>query len=184
MIAQRFDQSHPWHKLTALELALSPIEMETVREQAAEADSWRPGRQGSGYYTLDLKEWSWHVAPLRSVQTRLLNAIAKHADAPGVKLQGSNDFHLIYYPEGSGVSMHKDPAPFGARHFRANVAVTSPEFGGELVLPNGCYPSLPMNVKLLPGQGIIFEPSAVEHGVTLAGAGGRLVVSVGAVISD
>lgn len=174
----------PFRGLTGLDLALTPKDFETLHTIAVDDLGWERGRQEGGeYFTLSLMDQVW-LHTLREVRTRLLGAIAKHAGVKPVKLQDKNDFWLIYYPEGSvGVPTHKDPAPFGAKHVRANVAVTSPETGGKLVLPNATNSDRWLEIPPSPGQGIIFSPSEAEHAVSPVGKGGRLIVSVGAIIS-
>jgi hypothetical protein len=182
MISRYFSEG-PWKGLTSLDLALTPDEIEILKYVAATATDWEKGRQGSGYFKLDLKELSVDFYNLSTVRTRLLNAIQKHTHATGPEIQKANDFWLIYYPEGVGVCPHKDPAPAKAKHVRANVAVTKPLTGGVFRVPNGYFKECDLPIDLLPGQGVVFSPSEVQHSVTDAGIGGRLVVSVGAIIS-
>lgn len=187
MITRTFDEG-PWKGLTTLDLALTPKEIDLLREIAVEMDGndWEDGRQGTGYFKLNLMDiYAGGDSLLGAVRSRLLNAIKRRLGLPdGLKLQRRNDFWLLYYPEGSSVPWHVDPAPPGAKHWRANVCVTAPKEGGAFVVRNGYFVEANLPVNLAESEGILFCASDREHAVGHVLKGYRLVVSVGAIIDD
>ncbi len=101
---------------------------------------WKLGRQGSGYLLLTL----------------INNKICPF------------DLHIVKYPEGSSIPLHKDPVENG-RHFRLNIILSSTK-GGEF-LCSQCIISTKY-VKL-------FRPDINEHSVTKIEKGTRYVLSIG-----
>ncbi len=119
-----------------------------------------PGRQGTGYRKLFMKDHHKEVA--QCCRTLL-----------GV--EPDNDFWDVYilaYPEGAYIPPHRDEATaFGKRHHRVNVLIQEAE-GGVLKVDGKVVP-------LEEGDAIVFEPDVEEHEVSVVTKGTRLVWSVG-----
>lgn len=179
----------PAKGLTYLDLALTPDESKSVQTIAAEDTDWKPGRQkDSIYYKLSISsdpesECSYPGA-FPDLRKRLSLAVAKFAGVPYKNVYINHDFYLLYFPQEGFVRAHTDEAPKGMRHIRANVAVTIAEDGGELVVPNGFYKQSWLHIKFSPGSGVIFEPSAAEHGLNRVNKGSQLWVSLGTLVEE
>lgn len=188
MIAQHYTEG-PAKGLTYLDLALTQDERNDLEAIAVDDTDWKLGRQEGGYYklTLGLGYTQGHGPYLNcctDLRKRLSLAIAEFVDAPYKEVYDHHDFYLLYFPQDSFVRPHTDEAPSGMRHIRANVAVTIAEDGGELVVPNGFYKSSWLQIKFSPGNGIIFEPSAVEHSLKRVNKGSQLWVSLGTLVKE
>ena len=114
----------------------------SLRNYAALAFRWQRGRQDTGYDKMLLFTARW---PLPF------------------------DSYLIRYPEGSEIPQHTDPVQSG-RHYRLNVILKSPRFGGEFVCADPIFAT--RRIKL-------FRPDACAHSVTRVVGGSRYVLSVG-----
>lgn len=180
MIRRDFNEELPALKPFALiDMALSPRECEYLRVLATDlTEEWEPGRRGSGYFKLDIDEYTslgdppWLLGTIRRLRQEVVRGYH-----PMQVYADKQDAWLIYYPEDACVFAHTDPAPEGLRHLRLNVSITAPATGGALVVHHGYY-----RVNLQPGNGVLFCPSEAEHAVTTVGPGGRLVLSVGALV--
>lgn len=118
---------------------------------------WTSGRQDTGYMKADIFN-DGRFAPLIE---RALDALGQ----PELY-----DASLIYYPVGSSIPPHTDPAIEGYCHVRFNVVFASGR-GGELYLDGQ---KLPLDL----GDGYLFRPDAVEHQVNQA-LDPRYIFSVG-----
>jgi hypothetical protein len=187
MITTKYSEG-PANGLTYLDLALTPDEAEQLQVIAVEDTDWRPGRQNGIYHKLSLSGDSESVGSypgaFPDLRKRLSLAMAKFAGVPYKDVYSGHDFYLLYFPQEGFVSAHVDEAPKGMRHIRANVAVTMAEDGGELVVPNGFYKWSWLHIKFSPGNGIIFEVSAVEHGLKRVNRGSQLWVSLGTLVKE
>lgn len=191
MISQHYTEG-PWKGLTSLDLVLTPEESQNLQAVAATDDDWEKGRQEGGYFKLFLggidkdggQSYEPYVNGFRDLRKRLSRAVAKFAGVPYAQVQTRHDFWLLFFPQDSFVAPHQDPVPKGHRHIRVNVAVTAAESGGRIVVPNGFYTDSILPVQLRPGQGLIFEPSAVKHSLERVYKGSQLFVSLGADIKE
>jgi hypothetical protein len=176
-----------------VDLAITPKEISRLQTFAVEHHtwSWGSGRQkDSSYFKISLR---------REVQfgdtwaSDMVDRLATEFVGPRSELIKSNaywasfDAWLIYYPDRGFVKWHKDPVEDGKKHRRMNIVVTEPRAGGSLRLfvpsrgSSFCNDYEPADqIELWPsaGQGVIFEPSEVEHMVS-ENRGGRLVLSIG-----
>lgn len=85
------------------------------------------------------------------------------------------DAHLIYYPPGSSVRPHADPAPYGHEHHRVNITLVRPAAGG-------LFKFVAHKNKLVEspdGRIVRFRPDSVRHWITPVKNGYRLVLSIG-----
>lgn len=140
---------------------LSELEIELLRVRATVGEGWRPGRQGTGYDILPLKE-------LMAGEALVERALA-HIGTP------SGDFwdvYLIRYVDGAHVPDHVDAAQPGLRHRRLNALITAAEAGGELTIAGE-------RVELGVGDAVCFYPDEELHRVEPV-TGTRLLFSVGA----
>jgi hypothetical protein len=178
----------PAKGLTYLDLALTPRERDDLQTIAAEDTDWREGRREGGYFKLPISGGPDRVGSYPNafpdLRKRLSLAVAKFAHTSYKDVYGGHDFYLLYFPHDSFVPNHVDEAPKGMRHIRVNVAVTACEDGGELIVPNGFYAQARLKIKLAPGHGVIFEPSAVEHGLNRVYTGSQLWVSLGTLVKE
>lgn len=161
-------------------LFMSPDEISILRDIAAQSTDWQPGRQGSGYFKLDISELALDPDEewIQELIQRATLEICKFAGLTDAELILDSDVYLLYYPDGSSVPAHKDPVPAGSRHIRLNAVVTRPEHGGRLKLVDADTYYDPE-----PGDGLVFSPSDLEHAVERI-IGSRLVFSVGARVND
>ena len=140
---------------------LSPVE---VAELGALDGEWLPGRQGTGYDKLPLRErLADHPAVLRA-----RTVLVPHEDLW--------DVYVIRYLDGAHVPDHVDAAEAGKRHLRINAILGAPKSGGELRIGG-------VLVELSIGDAVLFEPDREVHHVTPV-VGTRVVFSVGAWISE
>jgi hypothetical protein len=80
------------------------------------------------------------------------------------------DMHLIFYPKGSEIKPHKDPAMFGQRHYRMNLEVWKADQGGVFE----CAKCL-----IRFGRLRLFRPDLELHSVTKIEEGSRWIFSIG-----
>ena len=134
--------------------------------------SYEPGRQGTGYMKLRLKEVLQAAehdpkSLLRDLLPRALGALGCPAD---------NEFYdvfLLKYPKGAYIPKHVDEAGvFGKTHHRLNALVTSADKGGHLTVDD-------KPIEILEGHALVFRPDEQPHAVSEVLEGGRLVLSVG-----
>ena len=186
------EQSKNYDYLKVVEMALTPKELAKTQELAAWIDRWEPGRQGGDlYFKYNLKQecrFAEEADWLREVVDHMAEFLVD-VRKPFLKPNDMNfwltfDAYLIYYPEGGGVYWHRDPvAEEGKKHRRMNIVITEPRAGGELSLRfTGAGQDYSRCLRLRPNQGVIFEPSEVLHMVSPCVEGGRLVLSVGALV--
>ncbi len=114
---------------------------------------FKDGRQGTGY-----KVWTIYES-----------------------LEKGIDLHLIYYPKGSYIPMHRDPLPieFDAEKYRierTNVLLWDCKKGGNFVYENMIRHKA---IKSFLGRVTKFDPSIIKHSVTMVREGSRLVLSFG-----
>lgn len=138
---------------------LRPDELAVLRGRGANADGWRPGRQGTGYDILPIADRG---------EPRVTRALAQL----GTPFEDSWDVYLIRYPNGAHIPPHTDPGHHGRRHRRLNALVTPTTSGGELRIAASL-------VELAPGDAVVFYPDAELHEVSPV-VGTRLLFSVGA----
>lgn len=176
-----------------LHFFLTVKEQQLLQDLAAELDDgWTSGRQGSGYFKLDLTALiddadytgrTW-LSKLASKSFEALNDChLPDVDSRGLPVWTRRDAWLIYYPDGVGVPRHRDPAPPGMMHVRLNAVAQAPTGGGGLVIykdPDE-YTEMTNSLYIEDGGGVIFSPSEVDHSVDPPTAG-RLVFSVGSLI--
>lgn len=151
------------HKVAdVLPAFLSAVEIAELRARAAVADGWTPGRQGTGYDILPLKQ----VLP--GAGTLVTRSLARL----GTPFEDYWDVYLIRYLEGSHIARHVDDAQHGKRHRRINALVTPPAGGGALWIDGRL-------IELAVGDAVRFYPDREVHEVTPV-VGSRLLFSVGA----
>jgi hypothetical protein len=147
---------------SVVEHAASVVEHAASVVEARRAE-FEPGRQGTGYLRLFIKD-DPQLAP--AIQ-RALGALNKPAD------DEFWDAYLLLYPLGAYIPPHLDEAAaFGKKHHRLNAIVRRAGLGGRFVLAEQ---HLPLDVA----DAVLFEPDEVRHSVTEVLAGERVVFSVG-----
>lgn len=190
----RSEFKHPLVPRTEnLHLVFTPNELDKLRALAAKISEWEPGRQGSGYFKLDLKPYArfalydadrWLQPIVERMASILLGSKRSFEPVRDTRFWENLDAWLLFYPNGSWVAWHKDLAPEGKIHRRMNVVVTAPRAGGvlklEVIGPCGITVSTP-RFDLSENEGVIFEPSEYLHGVEPI-EGTRLVFSMGALV--
>lgn len=136
----------------------------TIREVSQERfDQYEPGRQGTGYFKLFVKD---HPR-LQWLIQRSLSILEKPAE------DEFWDAWLLRYPSGSYIPRHLDEAEmFGKKHHRMNAIVDNGGIGGTLVVYNE-------EITLLSGDAYVFRPDIMPHEVTRVEGQDRLVWSVG-----
>jgi predicted 2-oxoglutarate/Fe(II)-dependent dioxygenase YbiX len=139
---------------------LTSDEIAALRAHAAR-DGWRPGRQGTGYDILPLRD----VPELAALTARGLARI-------GTPFEDYWDVYLIRYADGSSIPPHTDAAQHGRRHRRINAVLEQARAGGELFVAGALVP-------LAVGDAVLFSPDDERHEVTQV-TGSRLLFSVGA----
>ena|SRR5438045_16580 len=171
---------------TRLHLFLSPLEAEFLEDITVTEDYWKPGRREGGYFKLNIKElveqssFDDDLLPLAEVSERALDELRRFTGVN--ELDGKWDAYLLFYPPGSEVVGHKDPAPEGMRHVRLNVIVRPAEDGGELVVePGDMSGTWHFFSAETVGEGVIFSPSTYRHKVREI-AGSRVVLSFGCLV--
>jgi len=142
---------------------LSPPEIAELRERAAAADGWTPGRQGTGY----------DILPLRRVLSDGPGSlIARGLAQLGTPFEDHWDAYLIRYRDGAHIPDHVDDAQHGKRHRRINAVLAAAAAGGELWIDGA-------RIELGVGDAVRFFPDREVHAVTQV-TGTRLLFSVGA----
>lgn len=153
---------------------LSAREVAELRERAATADGWAPGRQGTGYDILPLKQvlpGEPRAAAGRS-EAGADTLITRSLALLGTPFEDYWDVYLIRYLEGSHIARHVDDAQHGKRHRRINALLTPAAGGGELWIDG-------RQIELAVGDAVRFYPDREVHEVTPV-VGTRLLFSVGA----
>jgi predicted 2-oxoglutarate/Fe(II)-dependent dioxygenase YbiX len=166
------------HILTAF---LSPEEIAALRDHAAAAEGWTPGRQNTGYDILPLKKAQSAApgsleTPKKALPAGLVNLGARCLAHLGPPVADYWDVYLIRYHDGTYIPEHVDDAQLGMRHQRINAVVTAATAGGELRIDGTL-------VELSVGEAVRFFPDREVHAVTTV-TGTRLLFSVGAWITD
>lgn len=142
---------------------LSLPEIMELRERAAAAEAWTPGRQGTGYDILPLR---------RVLPDGPGSLIARGLAQLGTPFEDYWDAYLIRYRDGAHIPEHVDDAQHGQRHRRINAVLTAATAGGELWIDGA-------RVELMVGDAVRFFPDREVHAVTRV-TGTRLLFSVGA----
>jgi len=151
------------HKVAdVLPAFLSAVEIAELRARAAVADGWTPGRQGTGY----------DILPLKQVLPGASTLVTRSLALLGTPFEDYWDVYLIRYLEGSHIARHVDDAQHGKRHRRINALVTPPAGGGALWIDG-------QPIELAVGDAVRFYPDREVHEVTPV-VGTRLLFSVGA----
>lgn len=146
---------------TQLNQWLSPGECARIVEFASHPDlpAWEPGRQGTGYEKLDIRQEVWMHWAVKRAREQLHNP-AKY------------DAWLLRYPVGAYLFPHTDPSAEGFEHVRLNAVVTD-SVGGTVIVGDSA-------LTLTAGDAYVFRPDLLPHSVTPVLTGSRLVLSVGA----
>lgn len=115
-----------------------------------------PGRQGTGYFKGHVRHegsisFLWRLFPEGTPVER--------------------DSYLLFYPQGSHIPLHTDPAPEGHDHYRLNILLAGPTEG--LVVDG-------VERKLEVGDGYLFRPDLELHEVKPIVRETRVVLSLGA----
>jgi Rps23 Pro-64 3,4-dihydroxylase Tpa1-like proline 4-hydroxylase len=137
---------------------LTPDEVSALRARQHD-DSWKPGRQGTGYDILPLP---------RARDGAIERALARI----GTPYEDYWDVYLIRYRDGSHIPPHTDEAQHGRRHRRLNALLERATAGGELTIAGARF-------ELTIGDAVLFEPDREVHEVARV-VGSRLLFSVGA----
>ena len=82
------------------------------------------------------------------------------------------DCYLLKFEDGASIPPHTDPVT-NKKHYRVNVILKSPKYGGHFYCNNAIY-----NSKRIK----IFRSDISEHGVTRVSGGSRYVLSIGVAI--
>ena len=90
---------------------LTSAEVASLRAHAV-SEGWKPGRQGTGYDILPLRD----VAELAPLIARALTHV-------GTPFEDHWDVYLIRYLDGSSIPPHTDAAQHGRRHRRMNAVL-------------------------------------------------------------
>lgn len=143
---------------------LTPGEIAALRVRASR-DGWKPGRQGTGYDILPLRDVA-ELAPL------VAPLIARALSRLGTPYEDFWDCYLIRYLDGSSIPKHTDAAQHERRHRRINAVLEQARTGGELFVDGA-------KIDLAVGDAVLFFPDQEVHEVTQVG-GSRLLFSVGA----
>lgn len=166
---------------------LTDLESEMLKEVAAEIHSgWTRGRQEGFYFKLDIKElidqgrYDEDLMWLSDIGDRGLGELRSFTSQS--RLHDSWDAYLLFYPDGSSIPEHRDPAPEGMKHVRLNAVVRAPSAGGALrfTKEDGTV-STQYNFRLNANEALIFSPSEFVHAVD-AVVGPRLVLSLGCLV--
>jgi hypothetical protein len=142
---------------------LTPRERIVVSVLARNKEAFVEGRQGTGYLKRDLLE---EVTSERLIK-RCLAALKDPA---------LFDAWLLRYPVGAEIPAHTDPPMAGMCHVRINALALSGR-GGLLYLDG-------QEVPLDAGDAYIFRPDLVRHQVTAVEGNERLMLSVGANVTE
>lgn len=145
---------------------LSPRERMAIAALArsgAKRGAFEPGRQGTGYEKLDVRELP--------AAERLIRRCVKELGDPLLF-----DAWLLRYPVGSEIPVHTDPPAPGLHHVRLNaLAITGS--GGVLYIDGA-------EVPLDGGDAYLFRPDLMRHQVTRVEQNERLMWSVGANVDE
>jgi len=133
----------------------------TALRALAGRDGWKPGRQGTGY----------DILPLREVP-EVADLVARGLALLGTPFEDYWDVYLIRYLDGASIPPHVDEAQHDRRHRRINAVLEQADAGGELIVDGS-------RVALQVGDACLFYPDQERHEVT-AVRGRRLLFSVGA----
>lgn len=155
---------------------LSPGEVDELRRLGEAAGGWTPGRQGTGYDILPIRD----LAPPSpgGVPSPSLSGdappppIARALARLGTPYEDRWDAYLIRYRDGAYIPPHVDQAQHDRRHRRLNAMLVQASGGGELRI--GGAP-----VALDVGDAVVFYPDREVHEVATV-SGTRLLFSVGA----
>jgi hypothetical protein len=177
MITRKYEDGL-WKHLVTLHMALTPKEIDLLREIAVQMDSsdWEPGPNDS-YVKLDLQEI--YDDKLQFLKARLAEAIRQHAPHCQSLRTDSFDFGLLYYPDWSSVPWHRDTTASYRKYWRADVCVTTSQEYSAFMVPGGCMRSGSLSVPLNEGEGVLFCVQEATHSIYPTRKGNRLVVSVG-----
>lgn len=156
-----------------LHLFLTEKERRLLQDLGSELHDWEEGRQGTGYFKLDIREYTTYGT------LPWLQAVVSKATS---ELEiGFSDFDawLLYYPPGTEIPRHLDPAPPGKRHKRLNAVVVG-DSGGNLLLERM---HTTKEVVVPEGSAVIFSPSETRHAVSRV-KNQRLILSIGAFVDE
>jgi len=132
--------------------------------------SFQPGRQGSGYFKLNLLDSMIPSDIVGLVES--IDIFRRSLKEVGY-LQGNKwDSYLIRYPIGSSIPPHRDRVGFGLEHHRINAIVKQGEFT-KVNIDNVFYGSIET------GDAYIFRPDLQKHSVPKITDSERLVFSLG-----
>ena len=87
------------------------------------------------------------------------------------------DLLMNHYQDNACTHIHKDPAPKGYVHIRANVMIKKPNKGGDIIVDNE-------TIKVEENDLWLILASLENHGSTPIQKGERLIYSFGAVIKE
>lgn len=147
---------------------LSAGERQALAALSSSSSSFVPGRQGTGYEKLALRD----VAGCDVVVARA-RALLGLADDNALF-----DAWLLRYPRGSGVPAHVDAAAADDHvHVRVNAVVVAADAGGVLAIDGAV-------VDLAAGDAVVFRPDVEVHAVSVVDVGERVVFSVGALVPN
>ncbi len=126
------------------------------------SDGYEPGRQGTGYEKLSLR----NTHETQALRQRCLVALGLPEDT-------GHDAYIVRYPAGTSIPLHKDDAPLASEHHRINCMVLPAVRGGELYVGGELC-------DLRARDAYTFRPDLEEHEVSEVLAGVRAIFSVGA----
>ena len=84
---------------------------------------------------------------------------------------------MNHYQDDACTHIHKDPAPKGYVHIRANVMIKKPNKGGDIIIDNE-------TIKVEENDLWLVLASLENHGSTPIQSGERLIYSFGAIIKE
>tara|TARA_R100001224_G_C3927487_1_gene117496 strand:+ start:138 stop:545 length:408 start_codon:yes stop_codon:yes gene_type:complete len=87
------------------------------------------------------------------------------------------DVLMNHYQDDACTHIHKDPAPKGYVHIRANVMIKKPNKGGDIIIDNE-------TIKVEENDLWLVLASLENHGSTPIQSGERLIYSFGAIIKE
>jgi hypothetical protein len=126
------------------------------------SDGFEPGRQGTGYEKLSLR----NTHETQALRQRCLVALGLPEDT-------GHDAYIVRYPAGTSIPLHKDDAPLASEHHRINCMVLPAVRGGKLYVGGELC-------DLRARDAYTFRPDVEEHEVSEVLAGVRAIFSVGA----
>ena len=149
-------------------------EIAEIAHEPALEDRWKPGRQGTGYEKLDLRE-ALDAGALDTHRGLLDVLLSQTRVSMGVEVS-EWDAYLLRYRDGAYVPEHTDPVA-DRPHIRLNALITAATDGtGQLRLRGDVF-------DLAEGDAILFRPDVIDHRVSKV-VGERLVFSVGCVFES